>query len=168
MLVANLQPRPRHFTEHFFSAAPPNCCKRLTKRRLFARRPVGRLEQSTLDRRRGSRTAISIRRENRAAVSVAVFSRFAIYANGVRPTNAPRWVSRCSSRSAQSIALGNIRSDHVRRVVARVARRGVTRIVRNSCRFCGSAAVCYSNAARPPRVTRDGLTTRPARERYRS
>src|ERR1051326_7587472 len=28
--------------------APPNCCKRLPKRRLFARRPVGRLEQSAL------------------------------------------------------------------------------------------------------------------------
>jgi len=53
---------------------------------LFARSPIGLLEQSTLDRRRGSRTAISIRRENRAAVFVAVFSRFAIYANVVGPT----------------------------------------------------------------------------------
>jgi hypothetical protein len=65
----------------------PNCCKRLTKRRLFDRAPSGALEQSTLDWRRGSRTAISILRENRAAVSVAVFSRFAIYANVVRRTN---------------------------------------------------------------------------------
>src|ERR1051326_2071393 len=64
----------------------PNCCKRLTKRRLFARSPSGLLEQSTLGGRRGSRTAISIRRENRAAVSVAVFSRFAIYANVVSRT----------------------------------------------------------------------------------
>ena len=68
---------------HNAAEAPPNCCKRLTKRRLFARRPVGRLEQSALGGRRGSRTAISIRRDNRAAVSVAVFSRFAIYANVV-------------------------------------------------------------------------------------
>ena len=37
--------------------APPNCCKRLTKRRLFARSPIGLLEQSTLGGRRGSRTA---------------------------------------------------------------------------------------------------------------
>src|ERR1041384_8838287 len=37
--------------------APPNCCKRLTKRRLFARGPSGPLEQSTLGGRRGSRTA---------------------------------------------------------------------------------------------------------------
>src|ERR1051326_2021332 len=63
-----------------------NCCKRLTKRRLFARSPSGLLEQSALGGRRGSRTAISIRRENRAAVSVAVFTRFAIYANVVSPT----------------------------------------------------------------------------------
>ena len=69
---------------------PPNCCKRLTKRRLFARTAIAVLEQSTLGGRRGSRTAISIRRENRAAVSVAVFSRFAIYANVVSPTTKPR------------------------------------------------------------------------------
>jgi len=62
----------------------------LTKRRLFARAAIAALEQSALDRRRGSRTAISIRRENRAAVSVAVFSRFAIYANVVRPMNIER------------------------------------------------------------------------------
>jgi len=38
--------------------APPNCCKRLTKRRLFARRPVGRLEQSAFGGRRAFCEAI--------------------------------------------------------------------------------------------------------------
>jgi len=61
-----------------------NCCKRLTKRRLFARRPVGRLEQSALGGRRASARPFSKRRTKRAAFSVAVFSRFAIYANVVR------------------------------------------------------------------------------------
>jgi len=68
----------------------------LTKRRLFARSPIGLLEQSTFGGRRGSRTAISIRRENRAAVSVAVFSRFAIYANVVGRTGG---VASCSTAS---------------------------------------------------------------------
>src|ERR1051326_7108901 len=65
-------------------SAPPNCCKRLTKRRLFARRPSGRLEQSALRGGALSARPFSKRRTKRAAVSVAVFSRFAIYANVVR------------------------------------------------------------------------------------
>src|ERR1051326_827029 len=66
--------------------APPNCCKRLPKRRLFARRPVGRLEQSALAG--GTPPAVRIYKigKRRAAVSVVVFSRFAIYANVVRRT----------------------------------------------------------------------------------
>src|ERR1041384_4362558 len=39
--------------------SPANCCKRLTKRRLFARAAVAALEQSALDRRRGSRSSAS-------------------------------------------------------------------------------------------------------------
>jgi len=64
--------------------AAPNCCKRLTKRRLFARAAIAALEQSAL--RGGAPLAFpfSIRSDRRAAVSVAVFSRFAIYANVVR------------------------------------------------------------------------------------
>jgi len=64
-----------------------NCCKRLTKRRLFARTAIAVLAQSALDRRRGSRSSACKMGENRAAVSVAVFSRFAIYANVVSPTD---------------------------------------------------------------------------------
>src|ERR1051326_9140276 len=67
-------------------APPPNCCKRLTKRRLFARRPVGRLEQSALGGGALSAKPFSKRRKKRAAVSVAVFGRFAIYANVVSRT----------------------------------------------------------------------------------
>jgi len=58
----------------------------LTKRRLFARGPSGPLEQSTFEWRRGSRRSACKMGENRAAVSVAVFSRFAIYAKVVSPT----------------------------------------------------------------------------------
>src|ERR1051326_4469647 len=63
----------------------PNCCKRLTKRRLFARAAVAALEQSALQGGALSARPFSKRRTKRAAVSVAVFSRFAIYANVVRP-----------------------------------------------------------------------------------
>jgi len=66
--------------------APPNCCKRLTKRRLFARAAVAALEQSALAGGAPLAFPFSIRSDRRAAVSVAVFSRFAIYANVVSPT----------------------------------------------------------------------------------
>jgi hypothetical protein len=72
------------------SEAPPNCCKRLTKRRLFARAPTGALQQSTLDGRHAARSSVCKIGKRRAAVSVAVFSRFAIYANVVGPTDTPR------------------------------------------------------------------------------
>jgi len=64
----------------------PNCCKRLTKRRLFARSPIGLLEQSALRGGALSARPFSSRRTKRAAVSVGVFSRFAIYANVVSRT----------------------------------------------------------------------------------
>jgi len=64
----------------------PNCCKRLTKRRLFARAAIAALEQSTLDWRHAARSSVCKIGRRRAAVSVAVFSRFAIYANVVRRT----------------------------------------------------------------------------------
>ena len=38
---------------------PANCCKRLTKRRLFARAAVAALEQSTLDGRHAARSSVS-------------------------------------------------------------------------------------------------------------
>ena len=38
--------------------AAPNSCKKLTKRRMFARAASAALEQSTLDRRHAARTAI--------------------------------------------------------------------------------------------------------------
>jgi len=39
--------------------APPNSCKKLTKRRLFARSPSGLLGQSTLDGRHAARNSVS-------------------------------------------------------------------------------------------------------------
>src|ERR1051326_1964295 len=81
------------------SSATPNCCKRLTKRRLFARSPSGLLEQSALRGGALSARPFSKRRTKRAAVSVAVFSRFAIYANVVRRTEVQflRMFRRCNS-----------------------------------------------------------------------
>src|ERR1051326_8947108 len=66
------------------SLEPPNSCKRLTKRRLFARRPVGRLEQSALA---GGTPPADPPQDGQAACRgmFAVFSRFAIYATVVRP-----------------------------------------------------------------------------------
>src|SRR5256885_15074109 len=43
-----MPPRNSNLSTHSVSA-PANSCKKLTKRRLFARRPSGRLGQSTLD-----------------------------------------------------------------------------------------------------------------------
>ena len=76
---------------------PPNCCKRLTKRRLFARAAIAALEQSTLDGRHAARSSVYKIGRRRAAVSVAVFSRFAIYANVVGRTGlrAFRWSQQC-------------------------------------------------------------------------
>src|ERR1041384_746531 len=68
------------------SPLPPNCGKRLTKRRLVARADIAALEESTLG---GRHAALQIRLKmgrRRAAVSVAVFSRFAIYATVVSRT----------------------------------------------------------------------------------
>src|ERR1043166_8991739 len=79
-------------------SAPPNCCKRMTKRRLFAPRPRGRLEQSALRGGALSARPFSKRRTKRAAVSVAVFSRFAIYANVVGPTGIT--FAQCGIRTA--------------------------------------------------------------------
>ena len=67
------------------SEAPPNCCKRLTKRRLFARAPTGALQQSTLDGRHAARSSVSRSARGVPRSGVAVFSRFAIYATVVRP-----------------------------------------------------------------------------------
>jgi len=53
---------------------------------LFARSPIGLLEQSALGGGAPFAFPFSIRSDRRAAVSVAVFSRFAIYANVVSPT----------------------------------------------------------------------------------
>jgi hypothetical protein len=50
------------FSERFVWGSlwpPPNSCKRLSKRRLFARTAIAVLEQSALDRRRGSRSSAS-------------------------------------------------------------------------------------------------------------
>jgi hypothetical protein len=74
---------------------PPNCCKRLTKRRLFARAAVAALEQSTLEGRHAARSSVCKIGKRRAAVSVAVFSRFAIYANVVGQTN-EQYERQCS------------------------------------------------------------------------
>ena len=58
------------------------CCKRLPKRRLFARSPIGL--QSNPRSRAARRPQIRLKMgRRRAAVSVAVFGRFAIYANVV-------------------------------------------------------------------------------------
>src|ERR1051326_3923313 len=62
--------------------------KGLLKRRLFARAPIGALEQCAFRGGHGCRTAIFIRRENRAAGSIAPSRRFAIYASVVSPTEA--------------------------------------------------------------------------------
>ena len=89
--VANHDSAVRHETgwrpsRLFLSRAAPNCCKRLTKRRLFARAAVAALGRSALEGGALSARPFSKRRTKRAAVFVAVFSRFAIYANVVRPT----------------------------------------------------------------------------------
>jgi len=52
---------------------------------LFARAAIAALEQSPLDGRHAARSSASKIGRRRAAVSVAVFSRFAIYANVVSP-----------------------------------------------------------------------------------
>src|ERR1051326_8804584 len=83
-------------------SAPPNCCKRLTKRRLFTRRPSGPLEQSALGGGALSARSFSKRRTKRAAVSVAVFSRFAIYANVVGQTERRRLARRHSAVDMRS------------------------------------------------------------------
>src|SRR5438270_12562232 len=49
---------------------PPNRCKKLTTRRLLARRPSGRLSQSALHGGALSAKPVSSRRKKRAAVSV--------------------------------------------------------------------------------------------------
>src|SRR5205085_11832452 len=41
--------RPRETERRSVYYEPPNSCKKLTKRRMFARRPSGRLAESTLD-----------------------------------------------------------------------------------------------------------------------
>jgi len=56
---------------------------------LFARAAVAALEQSTLDGRHAARSSVCKIGRRRAVVSVAVFSRFAIYANVVGPTTKP-------------------------------------------------------------------------------
>ena len=66
--------------------AAPNSCKKLTKRRMLARSPIGLLEQSTLDGRHAARSSVCKIGRRRAAVSVAVFGRFAIYATVVSRT----------------------------------------------------------------------------------
>src|SRR5205085_4246144 len=53
------------------NARPPNRCKKLTTRRLLARRPSGRLSQSALRGGALSARPFSTRRTKRAAVSVA-------------------------------------------------------------------------------------------------
>jgi hypothetical protein len=53
---------------------------------MFARAAVAALEQSTLDGRHAARSSVYKIGRRRAAASVAVFSRFAIYANVVGPT----------------------------------------------------------------------------------
>src|ERR1051326_572844 len=87
VLSVRLAPNFRAKPEFPVSLSPrPNCCKRLTKRRLFARAALAALERSALGGGAVLAQPISKRRENRAAVSVAVFSRFAIYANVVSRT----------------------------------------------------------------------------------
>ena len=89
--------------------ARANCCKRLTKRRLFARGPSGPLEQSTLEGRHAARSSVCKIGKRRAAVCVAVFSRFAIYANVVRRMEAPERLLRLFQRQEQMHRTGTTR-----------------------------------------------------------